>query len=219
MKPFPASLWIGGALVVTHVFAAVSNFNESFDSTIVGTSPAHWKTGGGGFAVATNELAQSSPNTLLLCNTNVGAAAYAMRALTPKIEAADTEVVEVSCRIRFAQTDASISAMLTDASTAHLLRINFNNIGQITATSGKEEIKIGSYEANTWHLVRIRLTPAKNEYDLEVSVGNHPVASRKGLPVNGPGKDIVYFYLQNYGRKAGPASAYVDDVAVSWPQD
>jgi len=195
----------------------ITNLYEFFDTNTLGVAPSGWSTGGGGFAVVTNDIFQSSPNSLLLANTNVGVAAYALKALSPTISSNYDELVRVSYRIQLSQVNASVNVLLTDAGTALFLRNTFNNGGQITTRSGASDIVIGSYTSNTWYDVFMLFAPNADKYDIEIRTNNTVMASATSLSFDGD-RNFVYFYLQNYGKAGGQASAFVDNVFVFVPE-
>lgn len=217
--------WLAAMLTVAigslfHASAvAMTNLVETFDAGTVGKVPFGWQTGGGGFAVVTNDVAQSKPNSLVLANTKIGEPAYALKALEPTIPHNAGEPVLVSFHIRLAQTNAAVNIMLTGADTSLLLRICFNNAGKITATEGDADADLGGYEAGTWYEVRALFTATTGKYQLAIRAGDRLVAGRESLPLkkNKIDTDFFYFYLQNYGMPDGQAKAQVDDVIVAWP--
>src|ERR1041385_1612883 len=103
------------------ILNTVTNFYEYFDGNTVGSPPPGWITGGGGFAVVTNNLSVSSPNSLVLVNNDSPNPAYALKALSPTINSSYEERVRAGFRINPSQTDAALSVFLTDATTVPFL--------------------------------------------------------------------------------------------------
>lgn len=225
-----AKKWLQAGLVVLGMTASgfapsafgilttVTNLYEFFDTNTVGVAPSGWNTGtAGGFAVVTNSPFVTSPHSLLLANTNVGTAAYALKSLSPTISSNYDERVFVSYRIQLAQVNASVSVLLTDATTAMFLRNSFNNIGQITTRSNATDVVLGSYMSNVWYDVRMAFTPLVDNYDIEVRTNDTLIASASSLPFAGD-RNFVYFYMQNFGKAGGQANAFVDNVFVYVPE-
>jgi len=200
-------------LVSGRVTAQNTIVQNNFDSEVVGDAPSDWKAGGGGFAMITNGVFVSKPNSLALVNTKLATMAYALKKIDPFIVSNEGEPVTVSLRIRLAQKNAAVNLMVTDAATAFVFRVCFNNGGQITASSGKENLTLAAYESDVWYDVRVECVPMKHEYDVTVKSGNTVVANRKGL--TSESREFFYVYLANYGMVDGKAVAYFDDVNVA----
>lgn len=186
---------------------------DNFDSETNGDAPSNWKAGGGGLAVVTNGVFHSKPNCLALVNTKLATAAYALKAIEPTIVSNEGEPITISFRTRLAQKNAAVNLMLTDPATAFVFRICFNNGGQLTASSGKEDLMLAPYKENVWYDVRIVIVPMKHEYEVEVRTDKDVVASRKGLSAEP--RELHYVYLQNFGMADGKAVALFDDVKVT----
>lgn len=205
-------VFVGSCAWTLSAIADNTNLVANFDAETVGAPPSDWKTGGGGFASVTNDVFQSKPNSLALFNTTLGNASYAFRPLPQRILSNDGGRVLVSYRVHLEQQNATVNTMVTDGGTAFLIRVSFNNAGQITAWSAGKDIPVGAYEPGQWYRVRLEFVPLHGLYDLEIRTDTELVVSKSAVPFEA--KEFVHVYFQNFGAASGDSRASFDEVVV-----
>lgn len=200
------------------VLNTITNFYEFFDTNLVGSVPSGWGAGGGGFALVTNDIFQSSPNSLLLVNNNGGTSAHAFKSLSPTISSNFNERVFWSYRLSLGQTDATINTFLDDGLGFFPMRVSFNNDGNIRASSNTTAVILAPYTADTWYEVRVAFTPIAHSYDIEILTNDTVFVSRTALPFHFNDRNVNRFFFQNFGKLGSDTDAHLDNAFLFIPE-
>lgn len=204
-----------GATLPMASAATTTNMYQNFDTNMVGDMPSGWGQGGSqGYAVVTNNPFVSSPNSLVLVNTNGGQAAYALRSPSPTINSNFDQQVQVKYSIYLAQTEATYNLRIDDFGTVSLFRLAFDNAGHITAFTNGGSRTVANWNTGLWYHVTLDFIPSNKIYSVSVSTNGGLFASMGGLTFENNNRNFEYVYLQTYGAFGKDTYGYFDDISV-----
>lgn len=199
-KLIGVGVMVVSCLLGTGAQATITTYlSENFDSTAVGAMPAGWTSGiylgGAGQVSATNNLAVSAPNSLLVGKDAFdGGWAYAIKPFSAAINSNSTVFTSVSFDLQPKQVTGQLNTLLSDGAAASIM--TFNSIGQIRAGAGT--LVAPSYVADTWYHVQIGFWPLYHSFNVEVSTNGTLVGSATGVPFTASNVNLYDLYLQSY---------------------
>lgn len=188
----------------------VTNFFEYFDTNTVGLLPSGWGQEAAGIGYVTNDISQSSPNSLFYTGSD-GIGIF--KSLSPSISSNFNDGVEFRFSINATQANQLRRVWVVNSGgNLPMTIVGFDASGQITATtnSAGDSAVIGSYLAGVWYDVDVELHPSAKRFSIFVSSNGVSVASLGNLTFQRDNANFDMVYINGYGN----STTHFDNMSV-----